>query len=170
MRLFGKKTDAEDLIYEAVSYLEKGQPKIAIPILNNILKEEPKNTTALYNKGLALNQIRKYNDAITSFDKVLEINPNDTPSLNNKAIALAELGRHKEAIEVFDNLLAKHKENVNVLYAKSRSMAALEHTEESLALLGQAIAKDSKTIKKWAKQEKIFEKLSDDERFRKLVT
>jgi hypothetical protein len=49
-------------------------------------------------------------------------------------------------------------------------MAALERIEESLTLLGQAIAKDSKTIKKWAKQEKIFEKIFDDERFRKLVT
>ena len=49
-------------------------------------------------------------------------------------------------------------------------MAALERTEESLALLWQAIAKDSKTIKKWAKQEKIFEKMFYDERFRKLVT
>ncbi len=103
MRLFGKKTDVEDLIYEAVSCLEKGQPKIAIPILNNALSEDPKNTTALYNKGLALNQTRKYNDAITCFDEVLEINPNDTQSLNNKAIALAELGNTTKQLKSLTN-------------------------------------------------------------------
>ena len=60
MRLFGAKENSEDLMYHAMSLMEKGQPKAAITLFNKVIKQEPKNTTALFNKGLALNQIKKY--------------------------------------------------------------------------------------------------------------
>jgi hypothetical protein len=40
---------------------------------------------------------------------------------------------------------------------------------EAMDLLKRAISLDSKTIREWAKKEKIFEKLHDNEQFRKLV-
>ena len=82
MGLFGGSKNSEDLIYEAISLLEQRQPKPAISLLKKALKNDPNNVTALYNQGLALNQIKKYQDAITCFDQVLEINPKDAPSYN----------------------------------------------------------------------------------------
>ena len=42
MGLFGKKEDPEDLMYQAMTFLEKSQPKSAIPFVlpttQNILK------------------------------------------------------------------------------------------------------------------------------------
>ena len=55
------------------------------------IKQDPNNRQAHYNRGIALNQIRKYSDAITCFDEAL-IDPENVPALNNKAIAMAELG------------------------------------------------------------------------------
>ena len=75
MIFFASKEKTEDLLYQAMSFMEKRQPKSAIPLFKKIVKQDPKNTDALYNQGLALNQLRKYQDAITCFDKVLEINP-----------------------------------------------------------------------------------------------
>ncbi|PIN83455.1 MAG: hypothetical protein COV65_03505, partial [Nitrosopumilales archaeon CG11_big_fil_rev_8_21_14_0_20_33_24] len=86
MGLFGAKEDSEDMMHNAMSLLEKNQPKGAIPIFTKILKQDPKNISALYNKGLALNQIRKYSDAVTCFDLLLEINPKDAAAINNKGI------------------------------------------------------------------------------------
>ena len=59
MGLFGSKEDTEDLLYNAMSLMEKNQPKGAISLFNKVLKQESKNTSALFNKGLALNQIKK---------------------------------------------------------------------------------------------------------------
>ena len=67
MGLFGGSKNSEDLIYEAISLLEQRQPKPAISLLKKALKNDPNNVTALYNQGLALNQIKKYQDAITCF-------------------------------------------------------------------------------------------------------
>jgi tetratricopeptide (TPR) repeat protein len=82
---------------------------------------------------------------------------------------LAELGQHEKALKVFDEILEKFKDNVNVIYAKSRSKAALGIYPESLELLKQAISKNPKVIRGWAKEEEIFEKLHENDQFRKLV-
>ena len=84
-------------------------------------------------------------------------------------IELAELENHKKAIEIFDQILANHKDNVNIIYAKSRSKSALGEFPESLELLKKAVNLNPKTIRTWAKEEKIFEKLHSNDQFRKLV-
>ena len=50
MGLFGSKEDPEDLMYHAMSLMESRQPKGAIALFNKIIKKDPKNTSALYNK------------------------------------------------------------------------------------------------------------------------
>jgi len=91
MGLFGSKVNPEDLMYNAMSMMEKNQPKVAISLFNKILKQDSENVSALFNKGLALNQRKKYSDAVTCFDKLIEINPKDAQALNNKGIAMAEM-------------------------------------------------------------------------------
>ncbi len=70
MGLFGSKENLEDLKYNAMSMMERNQPKAAISLFNKILKKKSSDTEALLNKGLALNKIKKYSDAITCFDKL----------------------------------------------------------------------------------------------------
>ena len=77
MGLFGNSKNPEDYIYQGIAMLQDNKPKVAVNLFKKALKSEPKNVTALYNQGLALNQMRKYQDAITCFDKVIEINPED---------------------------------------------------------------------------------------------
>ena len=90
-------------------------------------------------------------------------------ALFHRGIELAELENHKKAIEMFDQILANRKDNVNVIYAKSRSKAALGEFPESLELLKKAVNLNPKTIRTWAKEEKLFEKLHSNDQFRKLV-
>ena len=63
MGLFGKKEDPEDLMYQAMAFLEKNQPKAAATLFKKVTKVEPENVNAWYNQGLALNQLKKYADA-----------------------------------------------------------------------------------------------------------
>ena len=79
------------------------------------------------------------------------------------------MGRHEKAITVFDEILKKYKDNVNVIYAKSRSCAALDKIPESMELLKQAITRNPKIIRNWAKEEPIFTKLHNNDKFRSLV-
>ena len=83
MGLFGSKKNPEDLKHDAMSMMEKNQPKAAISLFNKILKQNESDEEVLLNKGLALNQIKKYSDAITCFDKLLEIDPKNAQALYN---------------------------------------------------------------------------------------
>ena len=68
MGLFGGSKNPEGLIHQAMILMENRQPKAAISLFKKALKNDPKNITALYNQGLALNQLKKYQDAISCFD------------------------------------------------------------------------------------------------------
>ncbi len=56
MIFFAAKEKTEDLFYQAMSFMEKKQPKSAIPFFKKIAKQDPKNTDALYNHGIALSR------------------------------------------------------------------------------------------------------------------
>ena len=58
----------------------------------------------MYNKGLALGNLGKYQEAIEWYDKALKIDPNYVDALNNKGIALNNLGKYQEAIEWYDKV------------------------------------------------------------------
>ncbi len=99
MIFFASKEKTEDLFYKAMFFMEKRQPKAAIPLFKKIVKQDPKNIAAIYNQGLALNQLKKYQDAITCFDKVIEINPKYVSAINNRGISLDELGNTEDELE-----------------------------------------------------------------------
>ena len=119
MGLFGSKEDPEDLMYNAMSFIERNQPKAAITLFNKIIKQDPKNIAALYNKGLALNRIKKYQDAVTCFNLLLEINPKDSQAYNNKGIAMAEMGDTQTANECYDKAISSDPKNSSAYFNKS---------------------------------------------------
>jgi hypothetical protein len=41
MGLFGSKEDPEDLMYQAMSLMERNQPKGAISLFSKIIKQDP---------------------------------------------------------------------------------------------------------------------------------
>ena len=87
----------------------------------------------------------------------------------HKGMELAELGKHDKALAIFDKLLQIHEWNVNVIYAMARSNAAISNIGRALYLLELAVKKDRKTIKKWALEDKFFDSLQDELKFRKLI-
>jgi tetratricopeptide (TPR) repeat protein len=56
-----------------------------------VLVIQPNYVNALINKGVALYDLGKYQDAIVSYDKVLALNANDVDAKNNIANAVGKL-------------------------------------------------------------------------------
>ena len=57
------------------------------------------------NKGLALHNLGKYDEAIKYCDKAIEINPNFAWAWINKGNALFELGKYDEAVKCYDKAI-----------------------------------------------------------------
>jgi len=113
--------------------------------------------------------MEKHEESLNCFQLVCKTNPRHLDALFHKGIEFAQLEQHEKAIRVFDDLLRQKKDNVNVIYAKARSLAALNQDGPSLEMLKKAISKDPKTIRKWAKDEKIFERFHENDQFKRMV-
>ena len=87
-----------------------------------MLKIQPNNVKALYNKGLSLGSLGRYQDAIQYFDKVLKIQPNNVKALYNKGLSLGSLGRYQDAIQYFDKVLEINPNNTKALNSKKDVM------------------------------------------------
>ena len=110
----------------------------------------------------------KVEEAVRNFEMILRTDPNDVEVMLKLGYSRFHLDDHSEAMRVYDKILDKHKGNINVVYAKARSKAALNEVNEAFDLLNVAI-KHSKTIKLWARKEKVFEKFYDDPEFQRMV-
>lgn len=73
--------------------------------LDETLKMDPNNITALNNKGSILLNMGNYSEAISNFDTVLSINENNTDALNNKGIALYKQELYAQSIHSFHKSL-----------------------------------------------------------------
>lgn len=60
--------------------------------------EYAKLQTYWYDRGIALDKLGRYEEAIASYDKFLQVFPLDHLGWLSRANALVELGRHEEAI------------------------------------------------------------------------
>jgi Flp pilus assembly protein TadD len=62
------------------------------------LEIKPDDHQAWYNRGIALGNLGRDEQAIASYNQALEIKPDDHQAWNNRGIALGNLGRDEQAI------------------------------------------------------------------------
>ena len=96
----------EELISKAVEFEKAGKFRNALSYYDRAFIESfdssENRIKALFGKGLVLNSLGQYDDAIGYFDNVLEIEPDNINALKKKAFALAQLGQVDEARNYFE--------------------------------------------------------------------
>ena len=93
---------------------------------------------AWINKGKALYELGRPEEAIECFDKAIELDPKDVGVWNNKGIVLDDLGKHEEAIECYDKVIELDPENVIAWDNKGFTLRKLGKHEESLKCYNKA--------------------------------
>ncbi|MBF0103907.1 MAG: tetratricopeptide repeat protein [Deltaproteobacteria bacterium] len=87
----------------AKKYFIKGDYLNSIKEYNFVIEHDPKNITAMYDKGLVQYYIKELNDALKSFNDVLKLDKTHANAHFYKGRVLAELNRVLEAISSFEN-------------------------------------------------------------------
>ena len=124
----------------SINYFNGTSPSDNTGVVSNI--QELKDVKSINNKGLALNDLGKYQEAIEYYDKALAINPTYLQALHNKGLALFNQGKYQEAIEWFDKAL---KVNPNYKYAlngKGSALNGLGNYQEANEWLDKALIVD----------------------------
>lgn len=104
-RLVGEKTSWDEA---AMTFLEKGYLEEAVYCLDRWQEKTPANVQILGLKGICLNDLGWFNEAIDLFEAILAQKDSDITSLIGKGYALMGLGKYDESLRLFDAALAEN--------------------------------------------------------------
>ena len=112
----------------------------AIAAYDQALFFKPDDHEALYNKGVSLDNLGRYEAAIAAYDQALSFKPDDHEALFNKGVSLYNLGRYEAAIAAYDQALSFKPDLHEALYNKGVSLSNLGRYEAAIAAYDQALS------------------------------
>ncbi|MBV8841564.1 MAG: tetratricopeptide repeat protein, partial [Bryobacterales bacterium] len=92
------------------------------------------------NRGNALLQLKRYDAALSSFERALAIEPDYVHALYNRGNALWGLARLEEAIASYARVLALKPDYVDALYNRGNVLLELERYDAAVASYDRALA------------------------------
>ncbi len=95
MGLFSRKKEKTAREWFVLAYNEK-DPKKTVEYYTKCLEIDPKDGVAWNNKGFALDDSGRYEEAIRCYDKALEIDPEDATAKSSKEIAEEKLREQEQ--------------------------------------------------------------------------
>lgn len=105
-----------------------------------VIAFSPHIALAYNTKGQALFNLKKYNDALTCYEKALELRPKYIEALYNKGLTLAAIGNHDKAIESFNQSIELNpNDDVGIWNSKGLSFNALGQYNEAIECFDTAI-------------------------------
>jgi tetratricopeptide (TPR) repeat protein len=109
---------------QANGYFISGDFEKAAASYDKALELEPNSTALWNNKGKALANLGRFDDAISCFRKSLDINASNLESMNLEAIALSQgLGENSQSVAIFDQILQISPSYYDALIGKGMALA-----------------------------------------------
>ncbi|MGB7001057.1 MAG: tetratricopeptide repeat protein [Halobacteriota archaeon] len=111
---------------------------------------DPEYAAAWNNKGCALRDLGRYEEAIAACDKAIEIDPQLAAAWNNKGGTLRDLGRYEEAIAAYDKAVEIDPQLALAWYNKGFALhEVVGRYEEAIAAYDKAIEIDPQLADVW---------------------
>ena len=134
--------EIDELFAKANSCVDDENYLEAIEFYNLILKIDPKNISALIDRGVTLQIIGRIKLSIRSFDNALELSPKNLDALINKGSALHLDEKYLDAIDCYDQALKIDKKCSMALAYKGLSLGELGDLHESIICFKKALSID----------------------------
>ncbi len=95
---------------------------------------------ALTNRGNALNGLKRYDDALASYDRAIAFQPAHAGAHYNRGTTLHEMKRYDEAIAAYDRAIALQPHYPEAFSNRGATLWELKRHDEALASYDRAIA------------------------------
>ncbi len=115
----------------AICYIAEGEPKFALPDLDEILYKDPGHPQACLSKAAALMELGKHAYALRFLNRIIENDPENTNALTNRAICHFYLGEGQKSDADFQAALSV---NANTHTLLARAKCSLKANKPTAAL------------------------------------
>ena len=112
--------------------LGKYKFEFSLKRVQRIIKEEPENITYLIFSGCLLNVLKRYDEAITVFQKTVDLEPENAVCLNNLGNTFYNLKRYDEALPNNQKAVDLEPENARYLNSLGNTFYELKRYDEAL--------------------------------------
>lgn len=115
---------------------------LGVELITRAIRVNPKVAEAYNNRGNALLDLKRPDEALASYDKALALEPDYAEAQTNRATALKELKRFDEALAGYDKALALNPGIPVTHYNRANALSDLKRLDEALASYDRALTLD----------------------------
>jgi predicted O-linked N-acetylglucosamine transferase (SPINDLY family) len=112
---------------------------VALELFEQAIKINPSLPSSHNNRGTALLNLNRVEEALKSYDCAIKINPDYVAALSNRGYALYKLKRHEEALEFYDRAIKINPDYVDALNNRGTTMRGLNRYGEALESFERAL-------------------------------
>lgn len=119
---------------------KRNDPRLALDYLQRALIIKPDFAEAHNNKGNALKELQRLDEALASYNQAIALKPDYADAYGNKGVVLNELKRFEEALACCDRAIMLNPGYAEAHCARGVALKELKRFEHALASYRQAIA------------------------------
>ncbi len=134
------------LLMLGVLALQMRNLDVAVSYFDNVLVLDPRSAAAHNNKGLALGDGGRWQDALVSHERAIALNPNQAEAHSNRGNALLELHRPEDALASYESALALKPDFVEALNNRGNVLKELRRYRDALAACDAALKINARHI------------------------
>jgi tetratricopeptide (TPR) repeat protein len=135
----------------------------ALTFYDEIIRLDPDNGSAQYNKGVTLSYLNRYEAAIVCYDEAIRLNPRNGYAWNNKGRTLYRLHRYDEALACYEEAIRIYPKFSYAWSNKGDVLHQLGRDEEAITYSNEAIRLDPKNRYAWNSLKEIYGALGKHE-------
>jgi len=137
--LNAKPDDFDCLHLLGVIYLQHGDHEHAVRHIDAALKINPRLPSAYNNRGNALGELGRIDEALASYDSAIAVEPAYVEAWVNRGITLARLGRFEEALASYDRAAVLRAADAAIWHNRGNALKELNRFTEAVASYDRAI-------------------------------
>jgi arylsulfatase A-like enzyme/Tfp pilus assembly protein PilF len=141
-----QKINIANLLYEAMVHSENARYQEAVPILEEVVKQEPHAQTAYLLLGRAYVSLKEYQKAIPPLQHVVETTPDNSLAHYELGCALVKTGRWSDAAPQFEAAVAQVNSSAMMHFYLALVYQQTSRNEEALAEFKDALHWDPKNF------------------------
>lgn len=164
-----KKDDFEAIFFKGFCLSKIGKHNEAIGCYDKVLQNNPKHLESLNNKAMVLHILHQDKKAWKTIEKIGQKINDYLEFMITKSLILDGLNKIEEAIDCCDKILEKDSNIVNGWYNRSCFKVKMGQVDEGIEDLTKALQLDKKTVLNLITEDEDFDRIRDDERFKKLI-